>query len=131
MESRLLVGYGDTVRQPVILQYAKADPFAVRVVFPYSGGGLIPAGEVEWIVSRDLLQAGMESASGVGDVHIWPLPHRGVVALQLTSNDGTAVLELDAAAVELFLTSTEELVTSGSESHDIDSILGRIFAVSS
>src|SRR3954463_15863037 len=120
-----LIGPQSWTAVPAALVYDSADPFAVRVRFgdapddvgtstyddPQDDGG------VEWLLSRDLLRAGLTGPVGDGDVRLWPA--RGgfdVVFLQLRAPSGEALFELSGAVVGDFLRETELLVPAGAES---------------
>ncbi|WP_246080580.1 SsgA family sporulation/cell division regulator [Modestobacter altitudinis] len=110
---------------PAALVYDSTDPFAVRVRF---GDGAADEettryddpdddGGVEWLLSRDLLRAGLTGPVGEGDVRLWPA--RGgldVLFLQLRAPSGEAMFELSGAVVGDFLRETELLVPAGGES---------------
>ncbi|WP_026422469.1 SsgA family sporulation/cell division regulator [Actinokineospora inagensis] len=85
---------------------------------------------VEWIFGRDLLAEGLVRATGDGDVRLAPVTSGGrpVLALEIESPDGHAVLELDHAAVQSFLAATTDIVPLGSESDyfDIDALIEEI-----
>ncbi|CCH88787.1 Sporulation and cell division protein, SsgA [Modestobacter italicus] len=121
-----LVGPQSWTAVPAALVYDSSDPFAVRVRF---GDGATddvePAlyddpdddGGVEWLLSRDLLRAGLTGPVGEGDVRLWPA--RGgldVLFLQLRAPSGEAMFELSGAVVGDFLRETELLVPAGGES---------------
>src|SRR5919205_1188550 len=79
--------------------------------FDGDGGG------VEWLLSRELLRAGLSGPVGDGDVRIWPA--RGgldVLFLQLRAPSGEALFELSAGVVGDFLRESELLVPAGTES---------------
>src|ERR671929_46935 len=121
-----LVGPQSWTAVPAALVYDSTDPFAVRVRF--GDGGLDDVdsspydapdddGGVEWLLSRDLLRAGLTSPVGEGDVRLWPA--RGgldVVFLQLRAPSGEALFELSGGVVADFLRETELLVPNGAES---------------
>ena len=121
-----LIGPQSWTAVPAALVYDSADPFAVRVRFgdggtddadrsPYDGPD--DDGGVEWLLSRDLLRAGLTAPIGDGDVRLWPA--RGgldVVFLQLRAPSGEALFELSGAVIGEFLRETEMLVPLGSES---------------
>lgn len=121
-----LVGPQSWTAVPAALVYDSADPFAVRVRFGDDGPEDIDAietdgseedGGVEWLLSRDLLRAGLTGPVGEGDVRLWPA--RGgldVLFLQLRAPSGEALFELSGAAVSDFLRETELLVPVGCES---------------
>ncbi|TWH72455.1 sporulation and cell division protein SsgA [Modestobacter roseus] len=72
---------------------------------------------VEWLLSRDLLRAGLSTPAGDGDVRLWPA--RGgldVLFLQLRAPSGEALFELSASVVGDFLRESELLVPVGTES---------------
>jgi len=121
-----LIGPQSWTAVPAALVYDSADPFAVRVRFGDGGiDDIDPApydspdedGGVEWLLSRDLLRAGLTGPVGDGDVRLWPA--RGgldVVFLQLRAPSGEALFELSGAVVGDFLRETELLVPVGTES---------------
>jgi hypothetical protein len=129
-----LVGPQSWTAVPAALVYDARDPFAVRVRFgdggedEYDRGpdevSLLDAddapdedGGVEWLLSRDLLRAGLTGPAGEGDVRLWPA--RGgldVLFLQLRAPSGEALFELSAAVVGDFLRESEQLVAVGAES---------------
>jgi hypothetical protein len=121
-----LVGPQSWTAVPAALVYDSTDPFAVRVRFGDGAADDIePAlyddpdddGGVEWLLSRDLLRAGLTGPVGEGDVRLWPA--RGgldVLFLQLRAPSGEAMFELSGAVVGDFLRETELLVPAGGES---------------
>ena len=132
VEARLIVERGEVVRMEMALRYFAADPLAVRALFVAEGGST-----VEWHFARDLLREGrtrrVDDCMGEGDVRVWSAwsDDRPVVVLSLTSPDGSAALEIDMEEVRTFLDATEMLVPYDTEAVDVDSLLGRIFAVTS
>jgi hypothetical protein len=121
-----LIGPQSWTAVPAALVYDSADPFAVRVRFGDGGiDDIDPTpydspdedGGVEWLLSRDLLRAGLTGPVGDGDVRLWPA--RGgldVLFLQLRAPSGEAMFELSGAVVGDFLRETELLVPAGGES---------------
>ncbi len=119
-----LVGPSAWTPVPATLVYDVADPFAVRVRFGddgrdeyEDGADGVEDGGVEWLLSRDLLRAGLTAPAGEGDVRLWPA--RGgldVVFLQLRAPSGEALFEVSGAVVGEFLRETEMLVPQGAES---------------
>ncbi|WP_369137771.1 SsgA family sporulation/cell division regulator [Modestobacter versicolor] len=122
-----LVGPQSWTAVPAALVYDSADPFAVRVRFgdePDDVDGPLyddpDDGGVEWLLSRDLLRAGLTAPVGEGDVRLWPA--RGgldVVFLQLRAPSGEALFELSGAVVGDFLQETDLLVPVGTESDEL------------
>ena len=121
-----LVGPQSWTAVPAALVYDSTDPFAVRVRFgdgapedaDTSGyDATDDEGGVEWLLSRDLLRAGLTGPAGEGDVRLWPA--RGgldVLFLQLRAPSGEALFEVSGAVVGDFLRETELLVPAGTES---------------
>ena len=115
-----LIGPHAWTAVPAALVYDSTDPFAVRVRFgdgPEAGEVPDEDGGVEWLLSRDLLRAGLTGPVGEGDVRLWPA--RGgldVVFLQLRAPSGEALFEVSGAVVTDFLGETELLVPAGTES---------------
>jgi hypothetical protein len=115
-----LVGPQSWTEVPAMLCYEATDPFAVRIAFGDVGdeGGAVDPddGGIAWLVSRELLQAGMNGPSGDGDVRVWPAHSAtDVLFLHLRAPSGEALFELSRAAVAAFLRQTEALVPSGTE----------------
>jgi hypothetical protein len=119
-----LVGPQSWTSVPAALVYEAADPYAVKVRFGDGGEPEEPGfdeaeddGGVEWLLSRELLRAGMSTPAGDGDVRIWPARAAlDVLFLQLRAPSGEALFELSATVVGEFLRDTERLVPVGEES---------------
>ena len=120
-----LVGPQSWTEVPALLCYEAADPFAVRIAFGDVGDdtGAVHAedGGIAWLVSRELLQSGLDRPSGDGDVRLWPANTAAdVLFLHLRAPSGEALFELSRATVAAFLRQTEVLVPHGSESDLLD-----------
>src|SRR3954470_3106629 len=120
-----LVGPQSWTEVPALLCYDASDPFAVRIAFGDvgDGNGVVDADEagIAWLVSRELLHAGLDRPSGDGDVRVWPAHGAtDVLFLHLRAPSGEALFELSRATVAAFLRQTEALVPSGSESNLLD-----------
>src|SRR5918995_1579326 len=120
-----LVGPQSWTEVPALLCYDAADPFAVRIAFGDIGdeNGVVDPddGGIAWLLSRELLQAGLEGPAGDGDVRLWPAhAATDVLFLHLRAPSGEALFELSRATVAAFLRQTETLVPSGSESDLLD-----------
>jgi hypothetical protein len=86
------------------------------------------AESIDWVFSRELLHGGLRRPCGVGDLHVAPAVDElglDVVAIELSSPEGHAVLQADAAEIEAFLDETFLAVPLGDESAylDIDAAL--------
>ena len=120
-----LVGPQSWTEVPALLCYEASDPFAVRIAFGDVGddSGAVSSedGGIAWLVSRELMQSGLDRPSGDGDVRIWPAHGAtDVLFLHLRAPSGEALFELSRATVTAFLRQTEVLVPSGSESDLLD-----------
>ena len=119
-----LIGPQSWTEVPALLCYDATDPFAVRIAFGDVGddSGVVDTDEgIAWLVSRELMQSGLDRPSGDGDVRIWPAHGAtDVLFLHLRAPSGEALFELSRAAVAAFLRQTETLVPSGTESTLLD-----------
>jgi hypothetical protein len=112
---------------PVVTRwsYSAYDPFAVSVAVRARHDRW-----VEWLVGRELVVAGLDEPAGEGDVRMRPLSVQGydIVEIEISSNDGRAVLEVDRALLRTFVASTLEVVALGAEADrmDLDSEIARI-----
>ena len=113
-----LVGPQSWTEVPALLCYDPTDPFAVRIAFGDVGDerDLVDVDEagIAWLVSRELLQSGLDRPSGDGDVRVWPAHGAtDVLFLHLRAPSGEALFELSRATVAAFLRQTEALVPLG------------------
>jgi hypothetical protein len=120
-----LVGPQSWTEVPALLCYETTDPFAVRIAFGDVGeeNSVVDPddGGIAWLVSRELMQSGLDQPSGDGDVRIWPAhASTDVLFLHLRAPSGEALFELSRATVAAFLRQTEMLVPSGMESGLLD-----------
>ncbi|WP_030568456.1 SsgA family sporulation/cell division regulator [Streptomyces aureocirculatus] len=121
----LVAGPDARVFVPVRLYYTDSDPYAVQFSFDVT-----PDEVVRWTFARELLDQGLITPAGIGDVKITPIgPHRNCgFSIELESPGGYARLEGPAASVKAWLAKTFEVVPAGreSESVDIDSFLDEL-----
>ncbi|MCT9081474.1 SsgA family sporulation/cell division regulator [Streptomyces fulvoviolaceus] len=109
------------------LRYNSADPYAVHIDFPAhvsaDGEGLT------WMFARSLLEEGLETPAGVGDVHIRPCGWARTI-LEFHSPLGLAVIRFSSGALQRFLLRTYDVVEPGTENlgpsfeHGLSSLLG-------
>ena len=110
-----LVGPTSWTEVPAQLLYDVADPFAVRIAFGDTDDD--PDGAITWLLSRELLQAGLERPAGDGDVRLWPAKAAAdVLYVHLRAPSGEALFEVSRASVAAFIRQTEALVPCGEES---------------
>nr|WP_329078106.1 SsgA family sporulation/cell division regulator [[Kitasatospora] papulosa] len=90
------------------LVYRTKDPYAVTAVF-YSG----TEEELEWTFARELLDDGLHSSVGLGDVIVWPGPEETGdtqrIFIRLRPPGSTALLSLDREDALEFLEATHPL----------------------
>jgi hypothetical protein len=119
-----LIGPQSWTEVPAVLCYDASDPFAVRIAFGEIGDDrrVVDTDEgIAWLVSRELLQSGLDRPAGDGDVRVWPAHAASdVLFLHLRAPSGEALFELSRAVVAGFLRQTEALVPSGTESELLD-----------
>ena len=132
MESRWTPGYSSPItlqlvgpqswtEVPALLCYDATDPFAVRIAFGDVGddtGAVDPDdGGIAWLVSRELMQSGLDRPSGDGDVRMWPAhAATDVLFLHLRAPSGEALFEVSRGTVAGFLQLTAGVVPFGEES---------------
>jgi hypothetical protein len=87
-------------------------PLVVGVTFFDQGGR-----RVTWSIGRDLLQQGLHSMSGIGDIQVWPslLAEQATAWLQLFPGDVAALFELPVAPLATWLEHTYQVVPAGTE----------------
>ena len=105
-------------------RYSSVDPYAVSISFP-------EAGDVVWVVGRDLLIRGLTDPVGLGDVRTCPGiddDGRAIVMIEFLSPEGHLVTEASTEQVYRFLSLTFAIVPSGTEHDhlDVDSMIDRL-----
>ena len=120
-----LVGPQAWTEVPALLCYDATDPFAIRIAFGDVGAdtGCVEAdaAAISWLLSRELLQAGLERPTGDGDVRLWPAHDPAdLLYLHLRAPSGEALFEMSRGTVAAFLRQTEALVPTGSEGSKLD-----------
>ncbi|WP_318199550.1 SsgA family sporulation/cell division regulator [Streptomyces sp. SCL15-4] len=98
-------------------RYDPALPLAVSLELLVEGGP-----RVLWRIGRDLLQQGLYTMSGLGDVRMWPssLEEGATARLQLASGDMAALFELPIPPLAAWLEHTYSLVPAGQELAGVD-----------
>ena len=127
MPARLVAPHGESMGMTMKLGYDSSDPYAVSATME------TPSLSVTWAFARELLEGGLREPTGAGDVHVRPsldADGRVVLALELCSDGGDALVELPTGAVSDFVDRMLTVVPSGTESEhlDVDEALGAIFA---
>jgi hypothetical protein len=116
LDLRLVLGGDRMMTIPATLTYSVREPYAVTAVFRTSDG------DISWLFGRDLLEDGLGSPAGDGDVAVWPsMAHgRRIVCLSLVSPSGSALLEADHDRVRTFLDASYRAVPRGTETEHLD-----------
>ncbi|WP_369169659.1 SsgA family sporulation/cell division regulator [Streptomyces sp. R28] len=94
------------------LRYSAADPFAVHVDFPAD----VSADEegVTWTFARALLEEGLDTAAGIGDVRIQPCG-RSRTVIEFRTPHCIAVIRFGTASLRRFLQRSYAVVEPGRE----------------
>jgi hypothetical protein len=85
-----------------------------------------------WLISRELLDAGLAGAAGDADVQVWPIqaviPKYRRLAIRLSSREGTADLRMSLREVARLLERTYRVVERGEEHRwlDMDGLIADI-----
>jgi hypothetical protein len=110
------------------LRYDTTDPYAVVVLFQP-----VASDEVRWTFSRDLLEDGLVSWTGEGDVRIGPDPaDPHATCLDLITPASRARLKVSTHEITGFLHETYRVIGPGREGEwlDVDSEVERFQALS-
>lgn len=97
--------------------YDPADPYAVWVGLPWLDD------HIRWGVCRSLVSRGLTDPVGEGDVQMWPSTDeagRGIVVMDLWSDEIHVVAEVSTRELYRFLTRTLAAVPFGSERLHLD-----------
>jgi hypothetical protein len=107
-----LVGEETHLPVPTDLRYESGEPYSVFMVFNADTDMT-----VEWEFGRELLLAGEQRLSGVGDVQVWPseILDCGLVYISFRSGQERFVVAASAEAIGVFLERTFEVVPLGRE----------------
>lgn len=90
------------------------DPYAVIVILDRDHPE-----PVNWVFARDLLAAGLEEPTGIGDVRVRPL-RNAIIELATSSPDGEATYYIRRTHVTNFLRQSYAFIPRGHEKLDLD-----------
>ncbi|WST82933.1 SsgA family sporulation/cell division regulator [Streptomyces anulatus] len=110
---RLVMPDSSFIPVPATGIYRTEDPYAAQMAF-HTGADET----VDWFFSRELLTAGTRTPAGSGDVRIWPAGGRArtpTVCIALGSEEGEALMEAPAGAIQAFLRASHRLIPPGEE----------------
>ena len=94
------------------LRYTSADPLAVHLLFP--AWISLDGEELTWTFARSLLEEGLGSPAGVGNVHVRPYgPTR--TAVEFRAPEGVAIVLFDTTTLHRFLLRTYTITEPGGE----------------
>lgn len=107
------------------LRFDAADPLAIRLYFPPEAS--LDGTDVIWTFGRELLDEGLRSPTGEGDVHVRPsLSDLGRTVVELHSPQGVAVLEFPSGDLRRFLGRTYASAPAHGEHPDLDAALAAL-----
>ncbi|MGW1377767.1 SsgA family sporulation/cell division regulator [Streptomyces sp. NPDC002446] len=112
VQVRLLAATAGPHAVPAVLHYQPADPLAVRMSFPPEIS--LDGSAVDWAFARELLDEGLRTPAGRGDVRVRPCgPDRTV--MEFHADEGVAMVQLRTAEVRRFLARSYAAVPAGDE----------------
>lgn len=112
----LVIGEAPGIDFTVTASYDGRDPYAVRLDFPvFSPDGHL----LTWVFGRALLDEGLVTPTGDGDVRLWP-SGPDLLMLELRSESGAARIGLSARQVRAFLFLSYAEVPPGYESEYVE-----------
>ncbi|WP_405650220.1 SsgA family sporulation/cell division regulator [Streptomyces sp. NBC_01386] len=104
---------GERERCDIMLRYSTDDPLVVGLIVSRPGRG-----SACWVISRDLLSAGLTGTAGIGDVTVEPVAEQGkplAVLLRVRNEEGEARIHIDHQALLLYLEYSHAMMPFGSE----------------
>ena len=110
--ARLVTAEDQEIPLTATLRYTTGDPLAVFVDFPAEAA--LEGEDVSWTFARSLLDQGLRTPAGHGDVPIWPYGRTRTV-LEFHSPFGLALLQFPTSALRRFLLRSYEVVAAGQE----------------
>ncbi|MFF5403192.1 SsgA family sporulation/cell division regulator [Streptomyces misionensis] len=110
--ARLITAEDQEIPVTATLRYTARDPLAVFVDFPAEAA--LDGEDVSWTFARSLLDQGLRSPAGRGDVQIWPYGRTRTV-LEFHSPYGLALLQFPTTTLRRFLVRSYGMVAAGQE----------------
>ncbi|WP_405475150.1 SsgA family sporulation/cell division regulator [Streptomyces sp. NBC_00009] len=104
---------GERERCDIMLRYSTDDPLVVGLIVSRPGHG-----STGWVISRDLLSAGLTGTAGIGDITVEPVAEQSTplgVLLRIRNEMGEARLHIDHQALLLYLQRSHAMMPFGSE----------------
>ncbi|MFD7206481.1 SsgA family sporulation/cell division regulator [Streptomyces sp. NPDC059893] len=117
---------GERERCDIVLRYYTSDPLVVGVIVSQPGHG-----SACWVISRDLLSAGLTGTAGMGDVTVEPVAEQSqplAVLLRVRNERGEARIHIDHQGLLLYLERSHAMMPFGSEaqSRQVDAELDEL-----
>jgi hypothetical protein len=115
---------GERERCDIMLRYSTDDPLVVALIVTRPGHS-----SACWVISRDLLSAGLTGTAGIGDVTVEPVaePSRPLgVLLKVRNEWGEARIHIDHQALLLYLEHSHAVMPFGSEARQADAELDQL-----
>ncbi|MFB6679369.1 SsgA family sporulation/cell division regulator [Streptomyces sp. NPDC056390] len=104
---------GERERCDIMLRYSTDDPLVVGLIVSRPGHG-----SAHWVISRDLLSAGLTGTAGIGHVTVEPVAEQSeplAVLLRVRDERGDARIHMDHQALLLYLERSHAMMPFGSE----------------
>ncbi|MFE6963062.1 SsgA family sporulation/cell division regulator [Streptomyces sp. NPDC057696] len=104
---------GERERCDIMLRYCTDDPLVVGLIVSRPGHG-----NACWVISRDLLSAGLTGTAGIGDVTVEPVAEQSKplgVLLRVRNDWGESRIHIDHQALLLYLERSHAMMPFGSE----------------
>ncbi|MFB7758202.1 SsgA family sporulation/cell division regulator [Streptomyces sp. NPDC056121] len=104
---------GERERCDIMLRYSRDDPLVVALIVSRPGHG-----SVCWVISRDLLSAGLTGTAGIGDITVEPVAEQSkplAVLLRVRNERGESRIHIDHQALLLYLEYSHAMMPFGSE----------------
>ncbi|MFA3842802.1 SsgA family sporulation/cell division regulator [Streptomyces aureus] len=104
---------GERERCDIMLRYSTDDPLVVGLIVSRPGHG-----SASWVISRDLLSAGLTGTAGIADVTVQPVAEQAEplgVLLRVRNEGGEARIHIDHQALLLYLERSHAMMPFGSE----------------
>ncbi|WP_133305547.1 SsgA family sporulation/cell division regulator [Streptomyces sp. AcE210] len=96
-----------------MLKYSTDDPLVVSLIVSRPRHG-----STGWLISRDLLSAGLTGTAGIGDITVEPVAEQSKklrVLLRIRNKVGEAHIHIDHQALLLYLQRSHAMMPFGSE----------------
>ncbi|MFH8738700.1 SsgA family sporulation/cell division regulator [Streptomyces sp. NPDC017964] len=96
-----------------MLRYSTDDPLVVGLIVSRPGHG-----STGWVISRDLLSAGLTGTAGIGHITVEPVAEQSAplrVLLRIRNKVGEARIHIDHQALLLYLQRSHAMMPFGGE----------------